>query len=90
MKVIVQANLLGIYKKSDFKDKESNKVTKGKYVLQLISRRQMEDGSQKSEMHDVSIPDEKLKDYQGREGKEVQVPCGYFTPDNVPVKFYGI
>jgi hypothetical protein len=90
MKVIISANLLGIYKKPDFKDKNSDKVMKGKYILQLISQRQMEDGSMKSEMYDVSIPDEKLSQYRGKEGKDVQVECGYFTTENVPVKFYGI
>ena len=90
MKVIIEAKLQSIYKKPDYTDKLTNSVTKGKFNLQLMSERQLEDGFTKFEMHDISIPEEKLKIYQNQIGKEVKVLCGYFTPDNTPVKFYGL
>ncbi|MDD2905180.1 MAG: hypothetical protein PHH41_07760 [Sulfurimonas sp.] len=83
MKVIIEGMLLSTYKKPDFKDKETGEVTKGKPVLQLLVDTELSNGSVKQEMQDISIPLEKLSEYENQKGKKIQVRCSYVSKSNV-------
>jgi len=83
MKVIIQGILTSMYRKPDFKDKETGEVTSGKHVLQLLVQSELSNGSVKQEMQDISIPDEKLSQYKDKQGKEVQVECNYISKSTV-------
>ena len=89
MKVIVPGKLMGIVQKPDYKDRETGQVKPQKPLLQIMSEMTLENGSVKMELHDISIPFEKVGSYQEKIGKEVQVLCGIFAK-NSQVTFYGI
>ncbi len=82
----LKAKLFGIYKANDFKDKQSGEVTVGKNKLQLLTMRKMEDGSEKQELLDISIPDSKVDQYKNKVGQEVSVSVGVIGK----VTYYGI
>lgn len=83
MKIIIEGMLLSIYKSNDFKDKETGEVSQGKHKLQLLVENELQNGSVKNEMQDVSIPDSKLKEYETQIGKKVQVKCDFVTKGQI-------
>jgi hypothetical protein len=83
MKIIVEGNLISLYKAPDFTDKESGEVTHGKYKLQLLVDSELSNGNIKQEMQDISIPDEKVPEYKAQIGKKVQVKCDFISKSNV-------
>lgn len=85
--LILKAELMGIYKANDFKDKTTGNVTVGKIKLQLLSKQTMQDNSTKMTLLDVSIPDDKVNLYPKEKiGKTVEVDVGIIGE----VKYYGI
>lgn len=83
MKIIIEGMLLSIYKSNDFKDKETGEVSHGKHKLQLLVENELQNGSVKNEMQDVSIPDARLKEYESQIGKKVQVKCDFVTKGQI-------
>lgn len=86
MKVIIEGQLLSIYRNNDFKDKETGEVTHGKHKLQMLVETALSNGSVKNEMQDISIPDARVKEYETQIGKKVQVKCDVMSKS--PVIFY--
>lgn len=85
--LVLKAELMGIYKANDFKDKTTGAVTVGKTKLQLLSKQIMQDNSTKVILLDVSIPSEKVKLYtKDKVGKTVEVDVGIIGE----VTYYGI
>lgn len=85
--LVLKAELMGIYKANDFKDKTSGDVTVGKTKLQLLSKQTMQDNSTKMILIDVSIPNDKVNLYPKEKiGKTVEVDVGIIGE----VKYYGI
>lgn len=82
----LNAKLIGVYKANDYKDSQSGEITTGKTKLQLQTTRKMQDGSQKIELLDISIPDEKVAMYKNKIGQEVEVAVGVVGK----VTYYGI
>ncbi|MCX6074929.1 MAG: hypothetical protein NTY39_11455 [Campylobacterales bacterium] len=83
MKVIIEGMLLSIYKNNDFKDKETGEVSQGKHKLQLLVETELQNGSVKNEMQDISIPDIRVKEYEPQIGKKVQVKCDVVSKSQV-------
>jgi hypothetical protein len=83
MKIIIEGMLLSIYKSNDFKDKETGEVSHGKHKLQLLVENELQNGSVKNEMQDVSIPDARVKEYEAQIGKKVQVKCDFVTKGQI-------
>lgn len=81
MRVIVQGTLHRLIKKPDYQDKV------GKYALQLMIDTQLSNGYTKTDIHTISIPDNKVPDYENKEGEYVSVECGIIG--KAPV-FYGV
>ena len=77
--------LLNIFKTNDF-TKEDGTVVPGKTKVQLLVKMPMRNGQTKNELHDLSIPIEKLALYQQKIGKEVEVEVAVIGK----VIFYGI
>jgi len=85
--LILKAELLGIYKANDFTDKKTGAVTLGKTKLQLMSHQNMQDGSTKMTLLDISIPESKVKLYtKDKIGKTIEVDVAIIGD----VKYYGI
>jgi hypothetical protein len=83
MKIIIEGMLLSIYKSNDFKDKETGEVSHGKHKLQLLVENELQNGSVKNEMQDVSVPDTRVKEYEAQIGKKVQVKCDFVTKGQI-------
>ncbi len=84
MKIQIRGKLLSLYKSPDFRDKESGEVVSiGKHKLQLLVESELSNGSVKQEMQDISIPDEKIKEYEAQVGKEVNIACNYVSKSQV-------
>lgn len=83
MKVIIEGQLLSIYKSNDFKDKETGDVTQGKHKLQLLVESELQNGSIKNDMQDISIPDSQVKVYETQIGQKVQVKCDVVSKSQV-------
>jgi len=83
MQVILEGNLIGLFKKPDYKDKASGEVTEGKHTLQILVDTKLSNGSIKQEMQDVTIPNQKVSEYESQRGKKVQVKCSYISKSNV-------
>ena len=77
--------LLNIFKTNDF-TKEDGTVVPGKTKVQLLVKMSMRNGQTKNELHDLSIPIEKLELYRQKIGKEVEVEVAVIGK----VVFYGI
>jgi hypothetical protein len=88
MTVIVEGKMFGGYQKPDFTNKETGEVAKGKYVIQLMVANMLKNGQIKKELVDISLPPERVKDYEGQDGKTVQVRCDYISKEKVV--FYGV
>lgn len=88
MNVIVQGQLMNIFKTADFKDKESGEVKQGKTKLQLMCETQLHNGEKKHELFDITIPDTKQEEYQGKIGKQVNVNCSFYAKG--VVTFFGV
>ena len=83
----LKAKLFGIYRSNDFTNKETGEVQVGKTKLQLLTNRKMKDDSDKQELLDISIPDEKTSLYKSKVGQEVTVDVGLIAKNYT---FYGI
>lgn len=68
----LKGTLLNIFTNSDF-TKEDGTVIPGKTKLQLLAKMPMRNGQSKNELHDLSIPQEKIELYRQKIGKEVEV-----------------
>jgi hypothetical protein len=53
-------------------------TTKGRNKLQLLVEKPLKNGVIKKELIDLSIPEEKLSQYQGMKDKLVEVDVSYF------------
>lgn len=83
MKIIIEGQLISIYKNNDFKDKATGEVSHGKHKLQLLIENELSNGSVKNEMQDISIPDTRVKEYETQIGKKVQVKCDFMSQGQV-------
>lgn len=83
MKVIIEGQLLSIYKGNDFKDKETGDITLGKHKLQLLVESELQNGSVKNDMQDISIPDTRVKEFETQIGQKVQVKCDVVSKSQV-------
>lgn len=83
MKVIIEGMLLSIYKSNDFKDKETGDITLGKHKLQLLVESELQNGSVKNDMQDISIPDVRVKEFETQIGERVQVKCDVVSKSQV-------
>lgn len=83
MKIIIEGTLLAIYKSNSFKDKETGIETPGKHKLNMIVQNEQANGSVKNEIQDISIPDNRVKEYEAQIGKIVQVKCDFVTKGQI-------
>jgi len=84
MKVSIKGKLLSLYRAPDFKDKETGEVMSvGKHKLELLVQTELNNGSIKHDMQDISIPESQVKDYQTQIGKEVNITCNFISKSNV-------
>lgn len=83
MKVIIEGQLLSIYKGNDFKDKETGDITLGKHKLQLLIESELQNGSVKNDMQDISIPETRVKEFETQIGQKVQVKCDVVSKSQV-------
>lgn len=81
MKVIVEGTLENITKKPDYQDKI------GKYALQLKFERKMDNGYSMFDFKTITIPEDKLSNYENKLGQIVHVECGLIGKD---ITLYGI
>jgi len=83
MKIIIEGTLLSIYKSNDYKDKETGEVTQGKNKLELVIETELANGSIRHEMQDISIPDNRVKEFESQIGKKVQVKCDIMSKGQI-------
>jgi hypothetical protein len=83
MKVIIEGQALAVYKAPDYHDKDSGETTPGKYKLQMLVESELMNGQIKREMKDISIPDERVKEFEEKIGKSVQVKCDFVSKSTV-------
>jgi hypothetical protein len=88
MNVIVQGQLINIFKTADFTNKETGEVKEGKTKLQLMCQSILNNNERKNELFDITIPNERIADYENKIGEQVNVKCSFFT--NSPITFFGI
>lgn len=88
MTVTIEGKMLSGYQKPDFTNKESGEVTKGKFVVQLMVEQKLKNDEIKNELLDVSIPNELITKYKGKDGQVVQIKCNYMAKERVT--FYGV
>ena len=83
MKVIIEGQVIEIYKAPDYHDKATGETTPGKHKLQLLVETQLQNGEIKWETKDISIPDERVKEYKEKIGKSIQVKCDFVSKSTV-------
>jgi hypothetical protein len=83
MRISIRGKLMSLYKKPDFRDKDSGEITPGKHNLEILVEAELSNGSIKHDMQDISIPDSKVEEYKAQIGKEVNVQCSYVSKSNV-------
>jgi hypothetical protein len=88
MNVIVQGQLINIFKTADFTNKETGEVKEGKVKLQLMCQSILNNNERKNELFDITVPNEKISDYENKIGEQVDVKCSFFTNGNIT--FFGI
>jgi len=82
----LRGTLLNIFTSSDYTNKETNEVTKGKTKLQLLVKVPLKNGGYKNTLYDLTIPSDKLAKYTNNINKEVDIEVGVIGEH----KFYGI
>lgn len=82
----LRGTLLNIFQSSDYVNKETNEVTKGKSKLQLLVKVPLKNGGYKNTLHDLTIPSDKVAKYTNNINKEVDVEVSFMGD----CKFYGI
>ena len=80
--------MLSGYQKPDFQDGKTGEVKKGKFTVQLMVEHKLQNNETKHELMDVSIPDELVTKYKGKDGQTVQIKCNYMSQQKVT--FYGV
>ena len=88
MRVEVHGTLFNLYKKNDFENKDTKEKSEGKYQLQFIAERKLENGTQKI-VQDVSIPESLVSRYKDKVGKEVSINVGVMSFNN-KIMYYGL
>lgn len=82
----IRGTLLNLFQSSDFLNKETNEITKGKTKLQLLVKVPLKNGGYKNTLYDLTIPPEKIAKYSNSINKEIDVEVGIMGE----YKFYGI
>lgn len=82
----LRGTLLNIFTSSDYTNKETNEVTKGKTKLQLLVKVLLKNGGYKNTLYDLTIPSDKLAKYTNNINKEVDIEVSVIGEH----KFYGI
>ena len=88
MNITIEGKMLSGYQKPDYTNKESGEITKGKFVVQLMVEQKLKNDEIKNELLDVSIPNDLITKYKGKEGQPVQIKCNYMAKERVT--FYGV
>lgn len=88
MNLILSGKLENVFKARDFKNKDGEIESKGKWQLQFMEKVEGEDGFQMV-IHKVSIPEEKAMDYREKIGETVEVFVKAFS-NKGKVIYYGI
>lgn len=88
MELVIRAKLHNIFKAKDFKNKDGQIESKGKWQLQFIDEIEGDEGMQ-IVVHKVSIPDDKVDVFKSQVGELVEVPVKAFS-NKGKVVFYGI
>jgi len=83
MKVIIEGQLLSVYKNNDYKDKETGNITQGKHKLQLLIESELQNGSVRHDMQDITIPDSLVDNYTDQIGQRVQIKCEVLSKSQV-------
>ena len=84
---ILRLKLFGFFQGTDFQ-KEDGTIVPAKPKLQLLEETVLKNGDKKSRIIDVSIPKEKLKQYESKVGSVVEVEVGVMSKS--PITFYGV
>lgn len=80
-----KAKLIGIYISPDF-TKDDGTIVKGKPKLQLLDDVVLKNGEKKTELLDISIPQDKVRLYKDKIGSTVEVEVGVIGK----CSYYGI
>lgn len=86
MKVVIEGQLLSIYKGNDFKDKETGEVSQGKHKLDLLIENELANGSIRHDVQSITIPDSRVNEFENQIGQKVQVKCEVLS--KTQVSFY--
>ena len=88
MNVLIEGQLMNLYRTSDYYNKDTGETKQGKFKLQLMSNTVLVNGETRNELFDVSIPDERVPMYKDKVGEVVTVKCGMISKG--AVTFYGV
>lgn len=83
MKVIIEGQVLSVYKSTDYKNKETGEVTQGKYKLGILIETELANGSIRHDVQDITIPDSRVKEYEAQISKKVQVKCDVMSKGQI-------
>lgn len=83
--IIIKAKLIGLFISPDFK-KEDGSVVKGKPKLQVTEEVILKNGERKTQLLDISIPEDKVRLYKDKIGSTVEVEVGVIGK----CSYYGI
>lgn len=87
--VVIRATLDNIFKTPERRDNTSGEIQPGKWKLQLSYPEPMKNGETRIMRQDITVPEAKIKEYQGKQGKQVEIPCGTIVRDN-RLYFFGL
>lgn len=83
MKVILEGQVLAVYKSNDYKDKETGEVSQGKHKMELIIENELANGSIRHDMQSITIPGSRVKEFEAQIGKKVQVKCDIMSKGQI-------
>jgi len=90
MKLHVTGQVVNIFKRRDFKDKETGEVKEGKHVVQFMVERDLGDGlGTQLVLEDISIPPSLYDKLKAKKGHTVTFPVGAIASGN-RVILYGV
>jgi len=88
MELIIKAKLENVFKAKDFKSKDGETDSKGKWQLQFMEKVEGDEGFQIN-IHKVSIPEDKAAQYKTKIGSVIEVPVKSMALKN-KVIYYGV
>lgn len=85
MNVYIKGRIEECYEKPQYVNKDTGETSEKKFAVQLMTKVQLNNGSIKKELVDVTIKEEELSKYKSSLGKDIEICCKLYSQSPVSI-----